>query len=287
MSQSDGPTNQLLALTRASWLPLSLRKKFARLLPVQAGQRFRLPLFEGSFLGITGTLIDDKVWRYGLHEASTIRLMRRLLADDRRAGRAPVLLDVGTNTGVHLVACAGLCDAALGCEPWAPMRHRAEASLAASGFSHVRLLPCGLGEASADLPFAVPQGTNLGTGSFATGQGELMAQVRRGDEICAEEGLLPTLIKIDTEGFELPVLRGLSEVLRTAQPAVVFEVGGTGEERAATVRAVSALLGDGYRFFGLRRSLEQPRLFPLRPSTRCENALAWPLRRGAQPPSGG
>ena len=99
--------------------------------------------------------------------------------------------------------------------------------------------------------------------------------------------MLPTLIKIDTEGFELPVLRGLSQVLHTAQPAVVFEVGGTGEERAATVRAVSALLGDGYRFFGLRRSLEQPRLFPLRPSTRCENALAWPLRRGAQPPSGG
>jgi opacity protein-like surface antigen len=127
-----------------------------------------------------GTLIDDKVWRYGLHEAATIRLMRRLLADDRRAGRAPVLLDVGTNTGVHLVACAGLCDAALGCEPWAPMRYRAEASLAASGFSHVRLLSCGLGEASAELPFAVPQGTNLGTGSFATGQGELMAQVRRG-----------------------------------------------------------------------------------------------------------
>ena len=287
MSQSDGPTNRLLALTRASWLPLTLRKKLARLLPVQAGHRFRLPLFEGTFLGITGTLIDDKVWRYGLHEAATIRLMRRLLADDRRAGRVPVLLDVGTNTGVHLVACAGLCDAALGCEPWAPMRHRAEASLAASGFHHVRLLPCGLGEATAQLPFAVPQGTNLGTGSFATGEGELMAQVRRGDEICAEEGLLPTLVKIDTEGFELPVLRGLSQVLRTAQPAVVFEVGGTSAERAAAVRAVSALLGDGYRLFGLRRSLEQPRLFPLRPGARCENALAWPLRRGTQPPSGG
>ena len=133
----------------------------------------------------------------------------------------------------------------------------------------------------------MPQGTNLGTGSFATGQGELMAQVRRGDQICAEEGLRPTLIKIDTEGFELPVLRGLSQVLEKTQPAIVFEVGGSRAERAEAAQAVSALLGDGYRLFGLRRSLEQPWLFPLQPGARCENALAWPLLRGAQPPGGG
>lgn len=277
----------LLAVTRAAWIPLTIRKKLGRLVAAPPGRAFRLKLFEGTYLGATGTHIDNKLWRFGLHEAATIRLMRRLLRADRAAGRRPVLLDIGTNTGAHLVACGGLCEAALGFEPWAPMRARAEASLAASGFGHVRVMPFGLGERSGIFPFAPPSGDNVGTGSFAGGDGALQLELRRGDEVCAAEGIAPSLVKIDTEGFEMPVLRGLSRVLAAAAPAVVFEVGGSRAERAALVEEVGGLLGPGYRLYGLRRSSERPWLFPLRPGDRCENALAWPLGNGPQPPRAG
>ena len=37
------------------------------------------------------------------------------------------------------------------------------------------------------------------------------------DEICEEENILPELLKIDVEGFELPVLEGAERVLQTAK----------------------------------------------------------------------
>src|SRR6266516_2596839 len=36
------------------------------------------------------------------------------------------------------------------------------------------------------------------------------------DQICEEENILPQLLKIDVEGFELPVLQGAEHVLQTA-----------------------------------------------------------------------
>lgn len=269
-----------LALTRSPALPLTLRKKLGKTLPNPAGQGFRAQIFEAVFQGRTGTHLDDKIWLYGLHEAATIRLMRAILAQDRAEGRSPVLLDIGTNAGLHLLACAGLCDRALGFEPWEPIRARAEANLAASHFTHAKVLPFGLGEADADLPFSPPDGTdNHGVGSFAREGGTLTLKVRRGDDVIAEEAMSPTLLKIDTEGFERPVLRGLRETLARHRPAIVFELGGPTEERAALARDVPTLLPEGYALHGLRRSRETPALFPLRPGDRCENALAWPPGR--------
>ena len=37
------------------------------------------------------------------------------------------------------------------------------------------------------------------------------------DQICEEENIVPELLKIDVEGFELPVLQGAERVLRTAK----------------------------------------------------------------------
>ena len=37
------------------------------------------------------------------------------------------------------------------------------------------------------------------------------------DQICEEENILPELLKIDVEGFELPVLQGAERVLQTAK----------------------------------------------------------------------
>src|SRR5262249_43659755 len=43
------------------------------------------------------------------------------------------------------------------------------------------------------------------------------------DDVVAERGLVPDLVKIDTEGAELAVLRDAVEVLRAAHPMLVFE----------------------------------------------------------------
>jgi len=53
---------------------------------------------------------------------------------------------------------------------------------------------------------------------------EIRALCQTGDLICAERGFQPDLIKIDVEGHEVKVLRGLRETLAANRPAVFIEI---------------------------------------------------------------
>src|SRR5262249_6188735 len=53
------------------------------------------------------------------------------------------------------------------------------------------------------------------------------------DDVVAQRGLVPDLVKIDTEGAELGVLRGAVDLLRTAHPMLVFESWRAAEPRRA------------------------------------------------------
>jgi hypothetical protein len=61
------------------------------------------------------------------------------------------------------------------------------------------------------------------------------AHVRVGDAELADE--TPRFIKIDVEGFELQVLRGLRETLRRARPIVSLEIIGQHLKNAGTMPA--------------------------------------------------
>ena len=74
----------------------------------------------------------------------------------------------------------------------------------------IRVLPHASTDSSLvrDLPGAVP----------------LAISIRRGDDYRRQAGMAaPSVIKIDVEGFEPQVFRGLSETIREAQPVVFFE----------------------------------------------------------------
>jgi FkbM family methyltransferase len=268
----------LLKVTRSPSIPLTVRKKLLRTRSIARGRSFRARIFEGIYHGITGSHLDDKVFLYGLHEAATIRLMRTILATDRRAGRRTVLVDIGTNTGLHVLGCAALADDVFGFEPWAPVREAARRNLEESGFRNVRLFDFGLSDADARLPFAPPSGTNLGVGSFAAAAdgGGVELEVRRGDDVLAAEAIAPTLIKIDTEGFERRVLAGLGDTLARHRPAVVFEWNEHSRSDLPDASTVAGVFPAGYRVYGIARSRETPRLVPFRGRGRFENLLAWP-----------
>lgn len=58
-----------------------------------------------------------------------------------------------------------------------------------------------------------------------------------------------SLIKVDVEGHELPVLRGAEEVLRRHRPALAIEIGN--EPAAARAETVALLQGHGYEPVGV------------------------------------
>lgn len=61
-------------------------------------------------------------------------------------------------------------------------------------------------------------GNRIGTGSG------INISVRRGDTIVAQSNLSPGFIKIDVEGFEERVLRGLTDTIARMQPVIFIEV---------------------------------------------------------------
>jgi hypothetical protein len=84
------------------------------------------------------------------------------------------------------------------------------------------------------------------------------------DAAVAEHGLLPAVVKIDVEGGEVAVVRGMAETLSSARPTVLVEVS---EKSASEVRQLCA----GYRGFRVGRRLE-----PLETGRGLFNALFVP-----------
>lgn len=271
----------LLPLLRNDKIPLRLRKKIGKLAGHPApGIDFQVRMFDALFEGKTGTHQDDKIYLYGSHEAATLRLMRNILAAQRRKGITPCYLDIGTNIGQHLVAVAGLAARAVGFEPWDKVRDVALKNLSINQFQHVNVMPYGLSDQSAHLPYFPPATGNLGIGSFmpeAEGTAQpITLEVRRGDDVIEDMGITPTLIKIDTEGFESYVLKGLKKTIEQHRPAIVFELGDLSRRDFTTLDSIKSFFPKGYSIHGILRSREYPSVIPYRDDRKFENLLAWP-----------
>lgn len=282
----------MIYITRSPALPLRLRKKLARLARLPAiGTEFTVPFFGSIYHGRIGNHIDNKIYLYGAHEAATLRLIQVIL---QAAPPPKTFVDIGVNSGAHLICGARVADQSYGFEPWPAIRPIADRNIDANTLSSkVTLLPYGLSDCDEILPYLAPAGTNLGTGAFAkdnvaqveqeTGVSinqAISLQVRRGDDVMRELNIRPTLIKIDTEGFEKHVLTGLKDTLAQHRPAVIFELGTVNRHDFATPAMTAGYFPNSYQFYGILRSREYPRLVPFDPHRRYENVLAWPITRG-------
>jgi FkbM family methyltransferase len=271
----------LLDILHNPRVPLRLRKKIVKLCgEPDTGVSFIRPVFSALYAGTTGNHMDDKIYLYGCHEPATIRLMRSILAYQKDTGISPVYLDIGTNTGQHLIGTGSAADAAVGFEPWSVAFDRAQGNIERNALKQVCVMPYGLSDQEAVLSYHPPEGNNLGTGMFVrdnTASPEnLSLRVRKGDDVIAELGLRPTLMKIDTEGHEDSVLRGLHATIGACRPAIVFEYSDLSRKALSGAGSRNSLFDDRYSFYGILRSREYPKLEPFNPAKKYENVLAWP-----------
>jgi FkbM family methyltransferase len=150
-----------------------------------------------------------------------------------RGPRPPrVVFDVGAHYGLHTLRFLVHGARVLAFEP-NPYCHRwLRAWCAANGVA-CELEPVALVEAAATVVLTVPQSNTCMAsvlpdardrwrdGDFYTVSVRQVAL----DDIVAQRGLVPDLVKIDTEGAELSVLRGAVDLLRTAHPRSSSRVG--------------------------------------------------------------
>ena len=132
-------------------------------------------------------------------------------------------IDVGANVGNHAVY-AGLvlgAEKIVAIEPNPDLarllRHNLALNRLASR-SEVHELGFSDSDGQATLERIAPH--NIGAARLESGTGEI--RLAKGDTILATKAL--SFIKIDTEGFELKVLKGLMETISTHGPAIFIEV---------------------------------------------------------------
>jgi FkbM family methyltransferase len=247
----------LLWLARQHWIRRGIRERTLRL--SLKGHPLSDSAFTVTRNGMTyeGTLanhIDWDVFFYGCYEPEIVDLFGTFA--NKIEGLA---IDVGANTGHHTIMLSRCFSKVEAFEPWEPVRSRLSAHLVLNDVGNVTVHPVALGERQAKLPFHAPPKNNLGQGSLVAGHAPgarmnaCVVPVVNGDDFLAQrQPQRPDLIKIDVEGYEKSVLRGLQRTLETARPTLIVELSGTTKRDVRSEQGFRDLFPSRYEFFGIQ-----------------------------------
>jgi FkbM family methyltransferase len=160
-----------------------------------------------------------------------VAVLRRLLEFDRTG----VFVDIGVNIGQTLTKVLGIDRnrAYLGLEPQISCCYNIEQFLRLNELHNATVLPIALSDCNRMLTFYAngefdEMAGLIGEGDECGAPGKRKASfvpARIGDEVLNELGITEICaVKIDVEGAELSVIRGLVKTLSSRHPSVIFEV---------------------------------------------------------------
>lgn len=221
------------------------RRASTLLVPLDTSGAFTVANGHGVFTGDLGILIDREVYLHGGYETAAIEGFLARAPPGRRES----ILDIGANVGVHSLAFGRAFRVVHAFDPNPALWASFERNMALNGLANVTLHRMGLGRDEATLPLYDVAGRNAGLATFsATAQYDQpltpigQARVTSGDTVVGELGLARVdAIKIDVQGFEAEVLRGLCKTLARDRPLVWVEAGGEAGEAIRTLGQLRAL----------------------------------------------
>lgn len=267
----------ILGFTRNRRIPLNLRRLVGGWLIRKSARSFELDV--GSvFRGRRDNYIEWMVYVSGQYfEFPYLNLIRRL-------HQGGVVLDIGANVGNHALAFSEFFDRVYAVEPYPPVYDRLAARKKVSDRIHTFRIA--LSDHSGTVSFKAPDTDNLGIGRIAE-DGDLFIETVSGDAfVAAEIQDRIDFIKIDVEGHEAEVVKGLAKTLLRDRPTVMFEASKAVMQSAESIRACFSLLPEDYVFFVLSGQSSWPiqretaRLRPIdtdrpKPSRHSCDILCW------------
>lgn len=207
------------------------------------------------FAGNLASYIDRNVYLYGGYEDELIDQFLALLPPSRRR----TVLDVGANVGTHSVRFARYFGKVHSFEPNSNVWISFERNMALNCYSNVVLHRLGLADRDAELTLQAIDKPNHGLGTFSDAQRyDLPLKPICSAKICAGDSYLKSVsidpvdaIKIDVQGFEAEVVKGLMSTLASQKPFVWLEVSESTFGRLQKVSCLSAIFpfkNSVYRF---------------------------------------
>jgi len=168
--------------------------------------------------------IEWSIFSGGTYENEIGKLIRISLQPGDAA------LDIGANIGLQSIRMAQSATGGLiyAFEPLEHLRRRAEKNLQLNNVGNVTMLPYALSDNEYEMEFAIDK-ANWNQGAFSlsdssAGDEKQNVSIKIGDNI-AEIATVQKLklVKIDVEGYEFNVLKGLQQTLSKHKPRILFE----------------------------------------------------------------
>jgi FkbM family methyltransferase len=137
-------------------------------------------------------------------------------------------IDIGANIGMTSLLMSSLFNDVYSFEPAPSTFSLLKQNVENNNIENIQLFNIGLGNEAFSTEIQFAEGNRSGgfiNDITKASEGHVTEDIRVevGDAILEEHHLLPSFIKIDVEGYELHVLRGLKNVVSKANPVVMLE----------------------------------------------------------------
>ena len=169
--------------------------------------------------------IECAILSTGTYEDDINKLIRISLNAGENA------IDIGGNIGlqsIRMAKCTGMQGKIYAFEPLAHLQEKFRKNIQLNKVDNVSLFPYALSDEEGELEFTVNKNSwNQGTFSLShTGDGveKQLVSIKIADNIPEIQNLESlALIKIDVEGFEFQVIKGLKQTIQKYRPRLIFE----------------------------------------------------------------
>ena len=201
------------------------------------------------FAGKLDSYIDRMVYMTGGYEREYIAPFLSMVPKKR------IILDIGANAGTHTVAFGQAFQTVHAFEPHPVMFAQLQRNIA---LNHINAIahPIGLGEEAGSFPLYESDSENKGLTTFLIDELDadrrteaVRARVETADSLNLPDEI--DAVKIDVQGFEAQVLRGMQGLLARNKPVIWLEI--TRGTQVASIEDIRSLVPYPVRVFRFER----------------------------------
>ena len=184
-----------------------------------------------KYKGNLNNNIDANVFFYGAFEKPLLFFLRDTLNALITETPKAIFMDIGANVGHHSIFLSKFASQVLAFEPYPKVNMQFKQQIAHNNISNIQIFENGLSDRRETLNYYAPTGNNEGIGSFdesSIGKGNTSygkLELQEGDQVIESDSWKNIkLIKIDVEGFEKKVIKGLTRTIEEERPVIVCEI---------------------------------------------------------------